>query len=56
MDFIHDVTKVDKWFLNKLKKLADFEKEMAGGLTGEMYLRAKKMGYPDAAIKRLSGA
>ena len=56
VDFIHDVTKVDKWFLSKLKKLADFEKEMAGGLTGEMYLRAKKMGYPDAAIKRLSGA
>lgn len=54
--FIHDVTKVDLWFLNKLANLAALEKELAGGnLSPQLYLTAKNMGYPDKVITRLSG-
>ena len=53
---IHDITKIDEWFLYKLKNLADFEKHIARGLGGEDYIKAKKLGYTDAALTRLSGA
>ncbi len=56
VDEIHAITKIDKWFIAKLQKLADYEAEIANGLTEENYLKGKKLGYPDAAIKRLSGA
>ena len=53
---IHDITKIDLWFLNKLKVLADFEAELTGGMSDELYLCGKRLGYTDAALKRLSGA
>ena len=53
---IHEITKIDRWFLAKLANLADYERAIAGGLTEESYLRGKKLGYPDAALRRLSGA
>ena len=56
VDRIHEITKIDRWFLSKIKKLADFELRIAGGLSGEDYLLGKRLGYPDAALKRLSGA
>ena len=53
---IHSVTKIDEWFLNKLKNLADYESEIADTeVTRELYLRGKKLGYPDKAIEKLSG-
>ncbi len=53
---IHSVTKIDEWFLNKLKNLADFENEIAGKqLTKGQYLRGKKLGYPDCELIKLSG-
>ncbi|MCL2055218.1 MAG: carbamoyl-phosphate synthase large subunit [Oscillospiraceae bacterium] len=53
---INLLTKIDRWFLAKLKNLVDLEKELAiGELTIEKYERAKKYGYPDSAIERLSG-
>ncbi|MGX8699348.1 MAG: carbamoyl-phosphate synthase large subunit, partial [bacterium] len=49
VDTIFEITKIDRWFLRGLKKLADFE-------TGEMdYPTAKKLGYTDAAYTRLTG-
>ena len=56
IDRIHEITKIDRWFLAKLANLADYERSIAGGLTEESYLRGKKLGYPDAALRRLSGA
>ena len=53
---IYAVTKIDEWFLNKLKNLSDYEKEISGvQLTKEQYLRGKKLGYPDKELLKYSG-
>lgn len=52
---IHDITKIDKWFLYKLKNIADYEKSISGGCTAEQYLTGKKLGFTDADLKKLSG-
>lgn len=55
-DEIFETTKIDRWFLSKFKNLADMEQSLGqGNLTGEKFLRAKKMGFPDSTIERLSG-
>ena len=56
VDKIHEITMIDEWFLYKMKNLADYEASLAEGLTEEKYIRGKKLGYPDNAIRRLSGA
>ena len=59
---IHSVTKIDTWFLEKLRNLANIENEFAAlkekkiEPTQEMYVRAKKLGYPDSVISAISGA
>ena len=55
IDEIFDITRIDRWFLSKLKKLADFEAKIAGGLSDEDYHTGKLLGYTDAALARLSG-
>jgi carbamoyl-phosphate synthase large subunit len=53
---IHDITKIDLWFLNKFKKLAETEKLLSQGeLTQEKYVNAKKLGFLDKTIESLSG-
>ena len=57
LEEIHEITMIDFWFLHKLKKLADFEKGLEqNGLQAGDYEKAKRLGYTDAAIRRLSGA
>ena len=53
---IHEATAIDPFFLHKLRHLAEFEGELAGGLTEEVYERGKKLGYTDGALLRLSGS
>ena len=54
---VHEITKIDEFFIEKLRNLADFEKQLAAEpLTETLYARAKRLGYPDKAIKRLSCA
>ena len=56
-DTIYDITKIDWWFLDKLQHLADMEMALQNGaLTEEKYLAAKKLGFLDKTIQRLSGA
>ncbi len=53
---IHNITMIDEWFLNKLFNLINLENELKkGNLSKELYLKAKKFGYLDETIKRLSG-
>ena len=57
LEEIHAVTRIDLWFLHKLKTLADFEARLASEpLTDALYKNAKRLGYPDAALRRLTGA
>ena len=54
---INSITKIDRWFLSKLKNLADFEMQLEKeGLTAENYERGKQLGYPNAALLRLAKA
>ena len=58
---IHDITKIDIWFLTKLQYLVETEERFAQikegklQLTQEIYLEAKKRGYPDKVIEEFSG-
>ena len=52
---IHSITKVDRWFLYKLQKMAEFELHLErDGLEDGDYTRAKRLGYTDEAISRIS--
>ena len=56
VDEIHSITKIDEWFLNKLKNLVDYEAEIAGkAMTKAQYLQGKRYGYPDKELEKLSG-
>jgi carbamoyl-phosphate synthase large subunit len=55
VDKVHDLTKIDKWFLYKLENLVDCLSEMkeVGSLFGiqhELMMKAKKMGFSDKQI------
>ena len=53
---IHEITMIDCWFLNKLLNLVNLEKWLADGeLTEQKYDIAKKYGYLDSTIERISG-
>ena len=56
VDEIHDITRIDRWFLSRLQNLVDYEASIQNGLTPELYRRGKYLGYPDAALRRLSGS
>ena len=56
IDEIHDITRIDRWFLARLQNLVDYETSIQNGLTPELYQRGKYLGYPDAALRRLSGS
>lgn len=53
---IHEITKIDDWFLEKLVNLINMEKRLqTEALTDELYLEAKRMSFPDSEVERLSG-
>lgn len=55
VDELFEKTKIDRWFLYKLKNLADYETEIKNKeLTRESYIRGKNLGYSDAALEKLS--
>ena len=49
---ISKITRIDKWFIEKLKNLADFENGFSGD--GD-YAEAKRLGYTDSALYKLFG-
>ena len=56
VDELFGKTKIDRWFLYKLKNLADYEAEIKDKeLTYDSYVQGKKLGYSDAVLEKLSG-
>ncbi len=57
VDEIFGITRIDRWFLAKLKNMTRFEADLAkDGLTAIHYENGKRLGYTDEALLRLSGA
>ena len=58
---LHDITKIDCWFIDKLKILVEMEKalkEVGEGkaqLTPDLLREAKRLEFPDTVIGRLTG-
>lgn len=55
VDKLHDLTKIDKWFLYKLQNISNCMKEMQEvgslfGLKKDMIMHAKKIGFSDKQI------
>ncbi|KAF9170660.1 carbamoyl-phosphate synthase (glutamine-hydrolyzing) cpa2 [Mortierella sp. AD011] len=59
VDQVHDITKVDKWFLHKLSNIVAVHKELgkfnAQNLPFELLHEAKRKGFSDAQIAGLLG-
>ncbi|MGB9679309.1 MAG: carbamoyl-phosphate synthase (glutamine-hydrolyzing) large subunit [Thermoanaerobacteraceae bacterium] len=56
IDYINDVTKIDKWFLNKLLNIIGIEIEIEKNeLTKEILKKAKRMGFSDREIASIKG-
>lgn len=59
VDQIHDLTKIDKWFLNKLKHIIDIDEELKrkniNTLDKQLLREAKVYGFTDFQIARAVG-
>ena len=56
VDTIHEITTIDKFFINKIQRIVKIEKRLKEEeLTKELLTIAKKMGYTDKVISRLCG-
>ena len=56
VDEIYDITKIDRWFLRKIKRIADVEiRLMQEEITPKHLIEAKKIGLSDTSIAELSG-
>jgi len=54
IDQINKITKIDRWFIHKIKNLVDFGENLkTTELTPELYLKAKEMGFLDKEIADL---
>ena len=55
---VHDITKVDPWFLKEIRHIVDMEEEIRvyrlSELGRDLILRAKQMGFSDAQIAYLA--
>ena len=55
-DLIHDITKIDKWFIDKLAIIVEMEEALrTKELTKELLLEAKRIEFPDKLIAKLTG-
>ena len=56
VDEIFEITKIDRFFLYRLRSMAEIEMKItASGLQPGDYEHLKRLGYPDSAIRRLTG-
>ena len=53
---IHQITKIDIWFIDKIAILVEMETSLRqGGLTKELLMEAKRLEFPDKVIGELTG-
>ena len=53
---VHEITKIDRWFLNSILLLVNMENTLRDEeVTPEIYKKAKKLGFLDKVIERMSG-
>ena len=56
VDEIHEITKIDKWFINKIKNITDMENRLkAEEITPKLMLAAKNIGLADRSIAEVTG-
>ncbi|HTJ60031.1 MAG TPA: carbamoyl-phosphate synthase large subunit [Candidatus Saccharimonadales bacterium] len=57
VDAVHEATKIDRWFLRKLRNIVRFAEDELQGKTPNPALlrRAKRMGFSDADLASLAG-
>ncbi|MDE5863103.1 MAG: carbamoyl-phosphate synthase large subunit, partial [Lachnospiraceae bacterium] len=54
---IHEITKIDVWFLDKIHNLVNMEARLAKEeLTKELMLEAKRLEFPDETIAKITGS
>ncbi|TFG53176.1 MAG: carbamoyl-phosphate synthase (glutamine-hydrolyzing) large subunit, partial [Candidatus Aminicenantes bacterium] len=60
VDRIHELTRIDRWFLHKIKSVVDCEARLAGHRLGavpqDLMLEAKRKGFSDKQISLLTGS
>lgn len=55
-DTIHDITKIDRWFIDKIAILVEMERKLRSeALTVELLREAKRLEFPDKVIAQLTG-
>lgn len=55
VDEIFEATKIDRWFLHKIMRLLDCERELESSqLTWDLYVKSKRLGFLDETIARIS--
>ncbi len=55
-DHIHEITMIDKWYIDKLAILVEMEEALkTQPLTAELLKDAKRIEFPDTVISRLTG-
>lgn len=55
-DHIHEITKIDRWFIDKLAIIVEMENALKKGpLDVELLREAKRIEFPDTVIERLTG-
>lgn len=56
VDEIHAITKIDKWFITKIKHITDMENKIAAQeITPKLMLTAKNLGLADCSIAEIVG-
>ena len=55
IDEIHNITKIDKFFINKIDRITRLEEELRNeDLDAKLLLKAKRMGFTDKVIARMT--
>lgn len=52
---IQSLTRIDNYYLTKLKNIADTETSLCNGFSDDLYFRAKTLGFLDSTIEKITG-